>query len=614
MPLYLVGENIDKSRSHYQAETGKLVQLMRGIYVDASDDVDQVVINHAIRIARYLYPSTYLCAASAILLAPTRDGRLYLSGPRTQRTRIRGLEIVQNKASKTPSLASAKIADSMGEFSINASSIRQRFLEAFRVRSEHAASIDTTMRQALATRLTDEYGDSTAASDAVWALARENDWYREGENAEKFLRRATTNEPLSNEAAFELIVAWHGIPIGTLGHDGFEWRWMQFAQRSSMPPIVRQTMPGVLPLCIVALLPEGWLQSVLNHRDERSALRSGQRYMSNITIAKSNDELALLPEDVLGARLIHHSDAGVFTGIYGGPGRSAIEKDFEHNLAKVVGRADAPRLSGVQMKAPMTLDKTGLLRPSIGTAFTHILKPAGTSGFETLPLVEWLGLTLAREVGFDVPPAVLVVMPDAMPPALLIERFDIRINATDQRLIAMEDMCSALNLLPQAKYEGTIERVAHVIRGLSTSPNEDLIMLFKRALFAWLMADGDMHLKNIAFLKIAEVGAGSFTSVRLSPVYDSLTTRVFPGLDHDRMALKLCGKDERLKRTDFMTLASTVGLRAIDAKTSIDQVLTTMKTAIAALTLPKLPHYGPLGEAAIERSLAICLQRITEFK
>jgi len=45
MALYLVGENIDKSRSHYQAETGKLVQLMRGIYVDASDDIEAVVLN-----------------------------------------------------------------------------------------------------------------------------------------------------------------------------------------------------------------------------------------------------------------------------------------------------------------------------------------------------------------------------------------------------------------------------------------------------------------------------------------------------------------------------------------------------------------------------------------
>ena len=98
MALHLVGETLDKTRSHYLAETGKLVQLMRGIYVDADDDIDATVLKHAVRIAKYLYPQAYLSAASAALLGPTRDGRLFLSARRKQRTRIRALEIIQNEA------------------------------------------------------------------------------------------------------------------------------------------------------------------------------------------------------------------------------------------------------------------------------------------------------------------------------------------------------------------------------------------------------------------------------------------------------------------------------------------------------------------------------------
>jgi serine/threonine-protein kinase HipA len=55
MALHLVGETLDKARSHYMAETGKLVQLMRGIYVDVDDDIDAAVLKHAVRIVRYLY-------------------------------------------------------------------------------------------------------------------------------------------------------------------------------------------------------------------------------------------------------------------------------------------------------------------------------------------------------------------------------------------------------------------------------------------------------------------------------------------------------------------------------------------------------------------------------
>src|ERR1051326_8453322 len=129
MALHLVGETLDKARSHYMAETGKLVQLMRGIYVDADDDIDAIVLRHAVRIAKYLYPHAYLSGASAALLGPTRDGRLFLSARRKQRTRIRTLEIIQNEAPKQPSIGDAVVDDGMGEFHVRVSSIRQRFLE-----------------------------------------------------------------------------------------------------------------------------------------------------------------------------------------------------------------------------------------------------------------------------------------------------------------------------------------------------------------------------------------------------------------------------------------------------------------------------------------------------
>ena len=41
----------------------------------------------------------------------------------------------------------------------------------------------------------------------------------------------------------------------------------------------------------------------------------------------------------------------------------------------------------------------------------------------------------------------------------------------------MEDPCLVLDLSLKAKYDGTIERVARDLRGLSTSPDEDLLIL-----------------------------------------------------------------------------------------------------------------------------------------
>jgi serine/threonine-protein kinase HipA len=612
MSLHFVGETIDKAQSHYQAETGKLVQLMRGIYADADENIDEAVLNHGVRIAQYLYPNTYLSSASAVLLAPSRDGRLFLSGRRTQRTRIRGLEIIQNKAPSKPSLGDGIVADSMGEFRVNVSSLRQRFLEAFRIRSEHAASIDGAMRDQIAARLIEEYGTPKDATDAVWALARENEWYKEGESAERFLLKTPTASTSRNEATFNLIVAWHGTPIGNLRHDGFEWRWQPLDE--PMPNLVRQTTPGKLPPFIVSLLPEGWLESVLNDQDERTALRSGKRYMSNIMIVEQQNDLAILPQDTLLTKLNQFTNNGIFTGTYGGPGRGTLEASFEQNLAQIYQRADTPRLSGVQIKAPMYLDHDGKLSPSTGEPFTHILKPAGTSGFEFLPLVEWTALTLGRAVGFAVPDAALIAMPGLMPPALIVERFDIRGSADDDRLIALEDMCSVLDLPPDAKYSGTIERVGRAVRALSTSPDDDMLLILKRALFAWFIADGDMHLKNMALLKIGAAGSKSFNMIRIAPLYDSVTTRVFPKLEKDRIALKLNGKDERLKQSDFRTLSNTLGIKAGDTEVTINEMLETLKQELQAFVLPKLDNHSVEGKVVVTRMIEICRARIAAFE
>jgi serine/threonine-protein kinase HipA len=607
MALHLVGETIDKARSHYRAEAGHLLQLMRGVYVDADDDADATVLRHAVRIAKYLYPNAYLSAASAVLLGPTADGRLFLSARRKQRTRIRSLEIIQNEAPAHPSVAEAIIDDGMGEFRIAVSSIRQRFLEAFRIRSEHAASIDDSTRASIAVRLIEEYGAAQSASDAVWTLARENEWYREGEAAERYLLHRPGTVAVRNEAAFDLVVAWHGVPLGHLTHDGFEWRWKP--TEGENPPLIRQTTPGKLPPFIVSLLPEGWLEQILKDRDERALLRSGKRYISNITIVERPAELMDLPQDVLVTRLSGHTKDGVFTGHYRGPGRGEIEENFERNLAQIYERADTPRLSGVQIKAPMFLDEKGILSPATGKPFTHILKPAGTSGFDALPVIEWIAMELGRAAGLETPATALIPMPDMMPPALLVERFDIRESNTDTRMLALEDMCSVLDLPPSAKYDGTMERIARAVRPLSTAPEEDLLLIVKRALFAWLIADGDMHLKNMALLKVAETGDTQFRSVRIAPLYDAVTTRVFPRLRHDRVALKLNGKDDNLRRSDFRALATTAGLRAGDADAGIDDVAQRLRLAADTIAAPSAIAIASKTQELIAEMLDLCRER-----
>lgn len=613
MGLLLVGETIDAATAHKLGREGQIIPITRGVYLESADEIEGAVRAHGVRIAHYLYPQAYLCSASAIDLAPSADGRLFLAGRRNQRTRLRGLEIVQTQAPPKPSLDKAIVGDALGEFTISVSSPEQRMLEAFRLRSEQASALSPDMRRATANRLIAEYGSPEAAADRLWILARTNDWFREGESAELYLRRnAKPAERAINHAAFNLDVAWHGTIIGTLGHDGHEWRWSP--AKAASPTLVREPIPGVLPPFIESLLPEGWLKQILKDEDQRTALRNGKRYMSNITIAPRKADLKKLPADMLEGRLAKFtSSTGEFHGRYEGPGGDGIHDSFEANLARVFSSGETPRLSGIQIKAPMYLDKKGVLRPADDLPFTHILKPAGTSGFEGMAVVEWLSLELARRSGFQTAQTALVEMPGDLPPALLVERFDIRTGPHDQQRLALEDFCSILGVGAEDKYKGTIERMARALKSISTDPKRDLLTLFARALFAWLIADGDMHLKNVAVLKIAKPDAKDFEKITMAPVYDALTTRVFPGLEHDHMALKLSGKDERIGIKDFERLAKTIDLPLETARQLMTGMRVSLESAPSNIEIPGLLQERPDAMGVIERVFAIVAERVGGF-
>ena len=168
----------------------------------------------------------------------------------------------------------------------------------------------------------------------------------------------------------------------------------------------------------------------------------------------------------------------------------------------------------------------------------------------------WPGCWLSK-------PATALVPTDGIPAALLVERSGYSGQLTTDGGWRSKT-CPRSWMPARGKYRYH-ERIAGALRPLSTDAEADLLLLLKRALFAWLIADGDMHLKNMAVLKIADPGARGFTSVRLAPLYDAVTTRVFPNLEYDRMALKMSGKDERLKRADFRRFAVTAEIPAAAA-------------------------------------------------
>lgn len=96
----------------------------------------------------------------------------------------------------------------------------------------------------------------------------------------------------------------------------------------------------------------------------------------------------------------------------------------------------------------------------------------------------------------------------------------------------------------------------------------------------------------MAVLKIAEPGRGDFSSVR--------------------MALKISGKDERLKKADFRRFAATAGI-PVAADTAMDELAATLARGVDELALPDPPTDGSVGAERAAQIRVIVRQRLEAF-
>jgi serine/threonine-protein kinase HipA len=86
---------------------------------------------------------------------------------------------------------------------------------------------------------------------------------------------------------------------------------------------------------------------------------------------------------------------------------------------------------------------------------------------------------------------------------------------------------------------------------------------------------------------------------------------VFPGLENDRMAFKLNGKDNRLTPDDFLTLARTIELPQMRAGTLMAVCARRIVEAVPALVLPA--RFATRGERLLDRIRGIIEERAQPF-
>lgn len=188
-------------------------------------------------------------------------------------------------------------------------------------------------------------------------------------------------------------------------------------------------------------------------------------------------------------------------------------------------------LAGAQEKVPVVCVDDRLFLPEGSSApSTHILKfPSRV--FSGLVENELFIMKLARAVGLDVASVRPWTLPDG-DLALLVERFD----RQDGKRLHQEDLCQATGRSMHQKYEEeggpSFSDVVAVVRASSAAPPVDIERLIRWQAFNILVGNNDGHAKNLALLHEP--------AVRLSPAYDLVCTRAWPGLAK-KLALSIGG-------------------------------------------------------------------------
>jgi serine/threonine-protein kinase HipA len=238
-------------------------------------------------------------------------------------------------------------------------------------------------------------------------------------------------------------------------------------------------------------------------------------------------------------------------------GRSPETPFDAHSFADLMTSSDTRKLFVDLVEAYLARGISGVMPKAISvsrekegdrlTAFdAGGIYKTGNEQFPDLALNEWFCLRVCKRAGIEVP--AFELSRDRR--VLKLARFD----RTAAGPLGFEDFAALQGLGTAQKYDSTCERVAKTAAAFV--PSLDRVAtrreMFRRFAICWMLRNGDAHLKNFGLLY------SSATDARLAPLYDVVTTTVYPSLRNDVPALSLDGRRAwGLRKGTWTRFAST---------------------------------------------------------
>jgi hypothetical protein len=539
--------------------SGDISPLAKGIFRRSDVAAETVEHEHAAAIIAYRFPGAAIMGASAARwyagLSPASLKGIFIYDAVKQKrtTRVGGLLVHRYPYPAAPLFLRKAIParPGLGVSFLDLSSPGQIVIDS----SRHPEACPDLAD--LSRALRDITSDDNTSQRWQALLERQPDAEKIKQFAQKGMTLMETTDRRVDTTLFP--VHFHDRKVGQLAHDGLFWRFEK-EDGWLLPINATAPRPGRDDPTFVSLMPEGWGEE----REDRRSMANLAAFLSRaprrlMNLSVGWRDAAPPPPNVIwdqDALWCWKDPSGCFNGSIDDP-RLADAADAG---VAIEGDCTAPRISGVQAKAPVYIDGGRLLFADSKSPFTVIAKfdKAETDPHRGVVMLEWASQNAARHAGLAVPESALIAQ--GRQRILLSERFDARRQEDANNIWRLaHDFAALLDLPGDRKYETDMETISKCLKQHSTNWQADGDALFRRVAAAWAMGDGDLHAKNLSILKVSNDGQ-RWDSISLAPAYDTVPTHVF-GLSSDDLALPIDGRSNDIDADTWKQLGRLCGVK-----------------------------------------------------
>lgn len=585
--LYIGITPDDKNALRVAAHRGQLVALTRGVYCDEPDaDPEQLIQTNLLAIIARLFPHWHLSFSTAATLSPINCFVFISSRSSTHSpVALPGLRIVRNRDLpypevdwiQAPTLIASRLQEKPQAVKVAVSSPLQTVFECLSASKSYP---EKSLPESKLLELIQSLGQ--VDRERAQAFAARNDLRPEYWRLTELMDKHELVAKVQIAKRREFQVYFYGWEIGQLVGLSSEYRF-EYSPNWKVelsPQLPLKGQPAYegrqMPAFFENLLPEGWMESQLQatfkiaKEDKLALLATSQKYLSNLTLRTATSQDSEVTFDTLPLKLADLAPAP--QTILEVEDHIIDEKTLQ-DVMRGLGSKGPVRVSGVQAKLPVVLSlhqsRAKLELGVLGNSCSHIIKYQSPT-FPNMVENEWATMELARRAGLYV---AVVRMIDATNKtdlfpgrALLIERYDVpdKRNLEEMqpslKLALQEDAASLLYLSRADKYGTSAEQVAKTLVDLKLN-EADLWLYLSHLIFSWFVANGDLHAKNISVIKWLRPGKlglyPELSDITYSPIYDLVNTRIY--LAGDKFAITINGRNDKIKRKDFATVADRWG-------------------------------------------------------